>query len=388
MRVILAALLCAVLFVQEGKASEAAGMEVASPGAILMEASTGKVIYEKEADEKRAPASVTKIMTLLLIFDALEEGKISLDDEVTVSERAASMGGSQVFLEPGEVQSVETLIKCIAVASANDACVAMAEYINGSEEEFVKNMNARAAGLGMKNTQFVNCNGLDAQGHLTTPRDIALMSKELITRYPQAEDYARIWMDTITHTTAKGTSEFGLVNTNKLIRQYAYATGLKTGSTGDAGFCVSATAEKNQMELIAVVMGAESSRDRFRDASALLDYGFGRCVKYIDEGIETLDPVKVTGGQQDAVAVGQKAPFSYIDIAGADLSKIEKEYRPAGELKAPVKAGEKAGEVVYLLNGQKLGSVPIVTLEPAERATCRSVLEDLLERFCVAKQAG
>ena len=218
------------------------GLEISAPSAILMEASTGQVVYEKNPDEERPPASVTKIMTLLLIFDALETGQISLEDTVTTSEYAASMGGSQVFLEPGETQTVDTLIKCIAVASANDACVAMAEHIAGSEEEFVNKMNERAKELGMDHTHFVNCNGLDADGHLTTARDISLMSRELIRLYPQIRDYAMIWMENITHTTKKGSSEFGLTNTNKLVRHYEYTTGLKTGSTSQAGFCISATA--------------------------------------------------------------------------------------------------------------------------------------------------
>ena len=250
------------------------GLEISAPSAILMEASTGQVVYEKNPDEERPPASVTKIMTLLLIFDALETGQISLEDTVTTSEYAASMGGSQVFLEPGETQTVDTLIKCIAVASANDACVAMAEHIAGSEEEFVNKMNERAKELGMDHTHFVNCNGLDADGHLTTARDISLMSRELIRLYPQIRDYAMIWMENITHTTKKGSSEFGLTNTNKLVRHYEYTTGLKTGSTSQAGFCISATAEKNGMELIAVIMAAETSRDRTKDAIALLNYGF------------------------------------------------------------------------------------------------------------------
>ena len=216
---------------EESKQDEETGqaeIDISAPSAVLMEASTGTVIYEKDADTARPPASVTKVMTMLLIFDALEAGSIHLEDEVTTSEYAASMGGSQVFLEPGEIQTVDTMLKCIAVASANDACVAMAEYICGSEEEFVRKMNERAKGLGMDNTNFVNCNGLDAEGHVTSARDIALMSRELIAKYPQIHDYSMIWMENITHNTSKGTSEFGLTNTNKLVRQYEYATGLKT----------------------------------------------------------------------------------------------------------------------------------------------------------------
>ncbi len=222
-------------------------------------------------------------MTLLLIFDALADGTITPDTEVTTSEYAASMGGSQVFPEAGEKQTVDTMIKCIAVASANDACVAMAEKIAGSEPAFVEKMNQRSAGLGMTNTHFVNCNGLDTEGHLTTARDIALMSRELITKYPQIEDYSTIWMENITHTTAKGSSEFGLSNTNKLIRQYEYATGLKTGSTSGAKFCLSATARKDGVNMIAVVMAEPDSKTRIKDAIAMLNYGVGKCSIYQDE---------------------------------------------------------------------------------------------------------
>lgn len=355
--------------------------KVSAPSAILMEASTGKVIYEKNADEQRHPASVTKIMTLLLIFDALKDGKIALEDRVTVSEYAASMGGSQVFLEPGEEQTVDTMIKCIAVASANDASVAMAEFVWGSEEEFVKHMNERAKDLGMDQTCFINCNGLDTEGHMTTARDIALMSRELILTYPQIRDYSSIWMENITHTTAKGNSEFGLTNTNKLIRQYAYATGLKTGSTGEAGFCVSATAEKNQMQMIAVIMGAKDSKSRFQDAVALLDHGFASCVKYTDDGLEEIKPVKVEGGMKEQVDVKQKEAFSYIDTQGSDLTAIEKNYKMENNLKAPVKSGDKAGSVVYTLEGKTIGSIDIITVENVREATYISVLEKVLAAF-------
>lgn len=402
MKRVLAALVCTFLFIQQtgtvwaedalqfeeemnsiqnAEGTEGKEDKISAPSAILMEASTGKVIYEKNADEQRHPASVTKIMTLLLIFDALEEGKIALEDKVTVSEYAASMGGSQVFLEPGEEQTVETMIKCIAVASANDASVAMAEFVWGSEEEFVKQMNERAKDLGMNQTCFVNCNGLDTEGHLTTARDIALMSRELILTYPQIRDYSTIWMENITHTTAKGSSDFGLANTNKLIRQYAYATGLKTGSTGEAGFCMSATAEKNQMQMIAVVMGAKDSKSRFQDAVTLLDHGFASCVKYTDDGLEEIDPIRVEGGRQEKVNVKQKESFSYIDIQGADLTAIEKNYQTADKLKAPVRAGDKAGSVIYTLEGKHIGSIDIITVENVGEATYISVLEKVLAAF-------
>lgn len=354
-------------------------MELAAESAILMEASTGTVIYEKDPDTKRAPASVTKIMTLLLIFDAIDAGKLTLEDTVTTSEYAAGMGGSQVFLEPGETQTVDTMIKCITVASANDACVAMAEHIWGSEEEFVKHMNERAKGLGMENTHFVNCNGLDTEGHVTTARDIALMSRELITTYPKIREYTMIWMENITHTTSKGTSEFGLANTNKLVRQYEYTTGLKTGSTSNAKFCISATAEKNQMELIAVIMAAPDSKARTKDATTLLNYGFGKCMKYIDEGIGAIAPLPVERGVEKEVRVKQAGPFNYIDTAGADLTQIKKKNITKGDLKAPVKKGDKVGEVAYYLGEEKIGAADIVAVEDVDEMKYGDAVEEVLE---------
>lgn len=353
---------------ESGSEESEAGITISAPSAILMEASTGTVIYEKDADTVRPPASVTKVMTLLLIFDALESGAIRLEDQVTTSEYAASMGGSQVFLEAGEVQTVDTLIKCISVASANDACVAMAEYICGSEEEFVRRMNERAAGLGMKNTTFVNCNGLDTDGHVTTARDIALMSRELITKYPQIHDYCMIWMENITHTTDKGTSEFGLTNTNKLVRQYEYATGLKTGSTGEAKFCVSATAEKNDVELIAVIMAAENSRERFRDAVKLLNYGFGKCQIYTDREREELPSVRVEGGVREEAAVEYSDPFTYLDMTGANLNQMEKSVELKKKIAAPVKKGDVVGQIVYSLDGKEAGRTDLLAAEDIEKA--------------------
>lgn len=342
--------------------------QISAPSAILMEASTGQIIYEKNPDEKLPPASVTKVMTLLLIFDALESGQIKLADEVTTSEYAASMGGSQVFLEPGETQTVDTLIKCISVASANDACVSMAEYICGNEEEFVAKMNKRAKDLGMKNTHFVNCNGLDAEGHLTTARDIALMSKELITTYPQIFDYCNIWMENITHKTQKGESEFGLTNTNKLIRQYEYATGLKTGSTGKAKFCVSATAEKNDVSLIAVIMGAEDSKARFKDAVTLLNYGFGKCQMYTDENMPSLDPISVTGGIQESISLEYEKKFTYLDTTGANLNAVTSRLQIPDKVNAPVKKGDTVGQRIYYLDEKEIGSVNLLAEETVKKA--------------------
>lgn len=343
-------------------------VEISAPSAILMEASTGTVIYEKDADTARPPASVTKVMTMLLIFDALEAGSIQLEDEVTTSEHAASMGGSQVFLEPGETQTVDTMLKCIAVASANDACVAMAEYICGSEEEFVRRMNERADGLGMENTNFVNCNGLDAEGHVTSARDIALMSRELITKYPQVHDYSMIWMENITHNTSKGTSEFGLTNTNKLVRQYEYATGLKTGSTGEAKFCVSATGEKNGIELIAVVMAAENSKERFADAVKLLNHGFGKCQLYSDDSAPDVLNADVEGGVADTVSIERAGDFSYLDMTGANIAAVEKKTELEKEISAPVQKGEVLGHIIYMLDGNEIGRTELIAGESVEKA--------------------
>lgn len=398
MKKILVVVLCLILCVQNVSAMSAeewvlreemetetktSDIGVSAPSAILMEASTGTVIYEKDADTARPPASVTKIMTMLLIFDALESGKIKLENEVTTSEFASSMGGSQVFLEPGETQTVDTMLKCISVASANDACVAMSEYISGSEEEFVRQMNERARELGMEHTNFVNCNGLDAEGHVTTARDIAVMSRELITRYPQIQEYCMIWMENITHTTKKGVSEFGLTNTNKLVRQYPYATGLKTGSTGEAKFCVSATAEKDGIELIAVIMAAEDSKTRFKDATALLNYGFGKCQLYEDLEPEKLKPVKVDGGIQEQANVVYKDTFSYLDTSGADLSGVTKELHIKKRLKAPVKKGTTVGYMLYLLEGKEIGKMDVITSQNVRKAGFSDYLHKILECFLV-----
>ena len=368
---------------QKTEGQQEAEVEVQAPSAVLMEASTGVVLYEKDADTRRAPASVTKIMTMLLIFDALEDGKIALEDEVSTSEYAASMGGSQVFLEPGETQSVDTMLKCISVASANDACTAMAEYIAGSEEAFVKMMNERAAGLGMKNTTFQNCNGLDTEGHLTTARDIALMSRELIEKYPKIHDYCMIWMDTITHTTKKGTSEFGLSNTNKLVRQYPYATGLKTGSTDEAKFCVSATAEKDGMELIAVILGGENSKQRFQDATKLLNYGFGKCQVYEDNDPPKLKPVEVQGGVKERILCEYADTFRYLDTSGANLAGVTKKTQMKQSVKAPVKKGQKVGELVYKLGEKEIGRVEILAKESCKKAEFLDYLKKVMQKIRV-----
>lgn len=356
-------------FISQTDTAPAADLNISAPSAILMEASTGAIVYEKNSHEVRHPASVTKIMTLLLIFDALSSGQISLDDTVTVSEYAASMGGSQVFLESGETQTVDTMIKCISVASANDACVAMAEHVAGSESEFVRMMNERAKGLGMNDTTFVNCCGLDAEGHMTSANDIALMSRELISKYPKIHDYCTIWMENITHTTAKGSSEFCLTNTNKLIRHYQYATGLKTGFTSTAMYCISATAKKDNMELIAVIMGAPDIKSRSADATTLLNYGFGKCRIYCDNHKDTLNELPVKKGITDSVGVAYQRPFQYMTTDGSDLTGIVKNIELPEAVTAPLKKGDTAGKAVYSLNGTPIGSVSIIYTDTVDAAT-------------------
>lgn len=346
----------------------AAEPDVESPSVILMEASTGKTVYEKNADETLHPASITKIMTLILIFDALSENKITLDENVTVSEHAASMGGSQVFLEAGEKQTVNTMIKCISVASANDASVAMAEHIWGSEQTFVDKMNERAQGLGMSGTHFVNCCGLDTDGHMMTARDVAIMSRELITRYPQIHEYSGIWMDTITHSTRRGESEFGLSNTNKLIKQYEWATGLKTGSTGLAKCCLSATAEKDGIELIAVVMAAPNSKTRFKDAISLLNYGYGVVDIYRDNAWLSQEKMVVHGGKSDSVTCRKNNEFVYVFTEDTDTGRIKCTEEYADGLEAPVYEGDVVGQMVYELDGNILGTIDIVAADTVEKA--------------------
>ena len=372
---ILIAFLCLIIFgttfglPQPSCADETTGgILLTCPSAILMEASTKSVIYEKAPDERRSPASITKIMTAILIFDAIEAGKISLEDEVVTSAYAKSMGGSQVYLEEGEKQTVDTLIKCIMVSSGNDASVAMAEYIAGSESGFVQMMNERAASLGMENTHFEDCCGLtDSDNHYTTARDIALMAQELITRYPQIKSYTTIWMENITHVTMQGSKEFGLANTNKLLKQYPYTTGLKTGSTNKAKYCVCATANKDGVELIAVIMGCPNYKDRFTEAQSLLQFGYTTCKLYQDEKPPELMPILVKGGIDKQVPAVYKEKFSWLFVSGEDFSNMEK-MLTTNELTAPIEKGEQIGTVTYRLNGKELGSIGIYAGESVREA--------------------
>ncbi len=361
-----------------------AAPDVTTPSYVVMEASTGQVICEQDADTRRSPASITKIMTLLIIFEHLKNGRIRLEDQVTTSAYAKSMGGSQVFLEEGESQTLETMIKCIAVASGNDASVAVAEYIAGSEGEFVKLMNEKAESLGLQNTHFEDCCGLtDSDNHYTSAKDVAVMSRELITKYPEVLQYTGIWMEDIEHHTAQGTTTFTLSSTNKLLKQYEWTTGLKTGSTSKALYCLSATANKDGMELIAVVMAAPDPKARFADAMSLLSYGYSVSQMYTDENKDALPIQKVDGGVEETVNLTYAEPFHYLDTAGNNLNDIEKEISLPGVIKAPVAEGDAVGEAVYKLNGNRIGSVSILAAKSVDKAEYKDYLKKVWLKFLV-----
>lgn len=367
----------------------AGGIEIAAPSAILMEASTGAICYAKNETEQLPMASVTKVMTLHLIFEAIKNGQLNLTDQITISEHAASMGGSQVFLEPNEVQTVETLIKCISIASANDAAVAMAEAVAGTEEAFVQLMNEKAAMLHMEHTHFMNCCGLDADGHYSCAKDLAIISRELIINHPEIFTYCTIWQEDITHTTAKGSFPFTLTNTNKLLKQYPYATGLKTGSTSVAKFCLSACATKDNMTMIAVIMAAPTPKDRFKDATTLLNYGFANTVLYQDTTSPSSYQVPVKKGCSDSVAGEISSHFSYITTNSADLSQIKCKKNLQEDLTAPVRKGDTIGTLDYYLQDKKIGSVPILAVENVKKATYSFYLKQTtLQFFSVDSRSG
>ena len=372
---------CRPLYVNAAQHENITDLGLKSKSAILMEASTGDILYEQNSDEKLPPVSITKIMTLLLIYEAERAGKIKWDDKVTVSQHAASMGGSQVFLEEGETQTAADMTKCIAIASANDAAVAMAEYIGGSEDGFVELMNSRAKELGMDNTEFKNACGLDTEGHITTAKDIALMSKELIKNFPDITKYTTTWQDAINHTTRKGTTEFGLTNTNKLIRWYDGATGLKTGSTGNAKYCLSATADKNGMELIAVIMAAPDNKSRFSEAIKLLDYGYANyaVVSGAKKG-DSAGEIPVSKGEHETVLLEVSEDINAMIQKGGSEPEIV--YELTESLQAPIEKGVKAGEAVYMLDGQVIAKADVITSEAVERASLPTVAERLLKSWC------
>lgn len=338
--------------------------------AILMDAATGTVLYEQNADEALPPASVTKIMTLLLVMETIDSGAIKLTDMVSTSANAASMGGSQIYLEEGEQMSVEDMVKSVVISSANDAAVALAEFVAGSEEAFVERMNKRAEELGMANTHFENTNGLDdtVENHVTSARDIALMSRALI-EHDTILKYSSIWMDTIRD------GAFGLTNTNRLVRFYKDATGLKTGSTAKAKFCVSATAKRDGMHLICVVMGADTRDIRNAIATKLLDYGFANYALYHADG-KTLDEIKVLGGVENTCGVSYGA-FDCVMNKG-DEKKVECAVELDDSIAAPVKVGTAIGKVIYRSGNEVLSEVPVVTTEQIDKISFWGLLERVL----------
>ena len=368
--VLLAAVLCFLWPAPGVKAI--ADEELSAPSAILMEADTGSILYEKASHEVRPCASITKVMTLLLTMEAIDSGKIALTDEVAASAHAASMGGSDIWLKEGEVMSVDDLIKATVVMSANDAAVVLAEHVAGTEDEFVGMMNARAKELGMADTVFKNCNGLDEEGHLTSAHDVAVMSRELI-RHEKIFDYTTIWIDEV-----RG-GQTQLVNTNKLIKTYPGITGLKTGTTSAAGSCISATAERGGLKLIAVVLGCPSTKDRFADAAALLDYGFAGWTVTEPETPE-LVPVPVKNGMQTEVEIEAEAALPMLVKKGSE-SEVTCEVSISESLEAPVEMGQEAGVLTYTLDGEVLQIRKVLTKAAVEKITLPSALTVLLEEL-------
>lgn len=349
--------------------AQGADLEVTAPSAVLMEASTGQVLFEKDPHAVRSCASITKVMTLCLVFEAIDSGRLSLDQTLTASAHAASMGGSDIWLEEGEAMSVDDLMKATVIMSANDAAVVLAEAVSGSEDAFVEQMNQKAQELGMNDTVFKNCNGLDEEGHVTSAYDVALMSRELI-RHEKIFDYTLTWMDSV-----RG-GETQLVNTNKLIRSYQGITGLKTGTTGQAGSCITATAEREGLSLIAVVLGADSTDHRFQDAAALLDYGFGGW-RVTEPEAPVLDPVPVARGMAPTVEV-QAGESPSILLEAAETGQVETEI-VLQELAAPVQAGEVVGQIHYQVNGKTVAQVDITAVSGVEAVTFSGALGRLLQ---------
>lgn len=349
----------------------AAAPETNASAVLLMEKETGTILQEENSHAKLELASVTKIMTLLLIMEAVDEGRMSLDDMIPVSATAAGMGGSQVYLKEGEQLSVHDMLKAISVASGNDACVAMAEHLAGSEDAFVAQMNERAAALGMADTTFLNCTGLPAEGHLSSAHDIAVMSRELILHHPSIRNYTTIWMDTLRD------GQFQLANTNKLIYYYSGSTGLKTGFTDKAKFCLSATAERDGMELIAVILGAPTSAIRFENAKALLNYGFANYTLLDVCATQAIPPVAVELGVKDCVQPVLSGT-SRLLLEKADLSKVKTELALAESVEAPVEQGQKLGEMTVSIDGQDLDTLPLVASEEIPRLNIPQIFQDFL----------
>lgn len=369
-------ILAAPTFSQAEPTAVGAKLDIKAKSALLLEPKTGKVLYESNADEKLAPASITKIMSLLLIMEALDKGFFKLDTQITASEHACSMGGSQIWLEPGETMTVDEMLRATVIASANDTTVALAEAVSGSEEGFVELMNKRAGELGMKNTVFKNASGLDAEGHYSSARDVAIMSAELI-KHDLIKKYSTVWMDTL-----RG-GESQLVNTNKLVRYYEGCTGLKTGTTGTAGYCLSATAERNGLELVAVIMGGETSNDRFNGARKLLDYGFSNySFMEIAADASLLKPIKVKNGMQATVGISAGGVCSLLLPKGSGKNITQTAELPS-ELEAPVKKGEQIGKIHLSLDGKEVGVIPLTAADDVVKINFFSSFLSLLESILV-----
>lgn len=362
----------------------AVDLNLNAKSALLMDVATGTVLYEKECHERLAPASVTKVMTMLLIMEALDDGRIHLDDQVTASETAAAKGGSQIYLKAGETMPVSDMLKSIAVSSANDCACAMAELIAGSESAFVEQMNQRAAELGMADTHFVNCTGLDdskeAERHRTSAYDIALMSRQLLKYHPDIKKYTTIWMDTVRGGT------FGLSNTNKLIRFYSGATGLKTGFTSGAGYCLSATAKREGMELIAVVMGCESAQKRTADCKALLDYGFAT-YSVVRPGLKAGRTVAVHLGKQNTVPV-ELTERREILVDKAKRTSLTARVELAQLVPAPVEKGQQVGTISVYAGEKLLIQLPLAAAQAVAKLSFGDVFKLVLERVCMIAPAG
>ena len=365
---------------QSKTADSKGGPKIKAKAAVLIDSATGKVIYALNADKELPPASVTKVMTMLLAMEAVDSGKITLDDEVTISDNAASMGGSQMYMEPGETHTVAQLLEGVAMVSANDGCVALAEYIAGSTDIFVEKMNKKAQELGMKNTNFVNTNGLPVREHYTSAYDIALMSKELI-KHKEIRKWCTKWQGTIKVGLPGKETEFGLTNTNKLIRSYEGCVGLKTGSTSIAKYCLSAVAKRNDVTLIAVVMAAPDYKVRFKDAASMLNYGFSKCSLYIDKKMEALPEVPVRNGKKKTVSLVYEEQFHYLDTTGQNIGNVKRKLRIHREVKAPVKMNTLAGEMIYSVDGKELGRVRILYGENAGKATYPDCLKKVVMRL-------
>ena len=352
-------------------------LPLSSASALLMEKETGTILLQQNAHQKLEPASVTKVMTLLLVMEAVDSGRLSLDEPVPVSAHAAGMGGSQVYLKEGERLSVSDLIKCVAVVSGNDCAVALAERLSGSESAFVEQMNQKAQALGMEDTHFVNCTGLPAPGHLTSAYDIALMSRQLLLHHPDIRQYTTIWTDSIRN------GAFGLTNTNRLIRFYDGATGLKTGFTASAQYCMSAAAQRNGMELIAVVMKAPTTAQRFQDASCLLDYGFANYALLTPQPEGPLAPIDVLLGQSKTVQPQLQRECRLL-VEKAQADQITTRVDLARDVQAPVDPGQTLGQFQVYVGEQLRDTVPIVAAQGVERLSVPGLFSQLLRRLLFA----